>query len=214
MAIGFSEKLLKHLMVIVALVFAASLRAQEVWHPIQLSSHGKTIDTLKAFGIKAKGEYDGQNFDAFVFVWGRLNSEIYNVGFVVPSIKDVIPDAALDEYRGPDLSTKAINRDCLKINICGDKGAKVFSTRMVMGATVMLPDSVRGSAKEYFGSNVRPGVKDAKAWRELLTLMSQGFREGSIALSEDALSKKIVIKFQGEGSAPVAKDLVQFITKK
>jgi hypothetical protein len=203
------------LALLVLAVFTTSLEAQEKWQSIELSARGRPIPTLKAVGIKAKAECNGQSYSAFVFVWGRQGSGIYTIGIVISGFDGVIPEAELDKYRGPDLSEKAMTEDVISINLHQDRGEQSFSARLLMTTSFMLPNYVRGASREYFGTNPHLGNKKEKEeWHELLAMLSRGIADGHIVIGGGGFPKEIVIRFGGEGVATPAKELMQFIAEK
>ena len=195
------------------MMFSASLKAQDTWESIPVVAHGEPIPTLKAIGVKAIAECDGRTYPAYVIAHGRVGGGIIFIDMVIEGLGDAIPGAELDEFRGPDLSQKAIDKDAIRICLKQSKGTKVFSTRLEVG-TGWVPDNVLGASKEYFTTNPRAGKQELKKSAELLNTLSQGISEGRLVIGEGIFSKKIVVKFGGEGVEPLAKELKRFILKK
>jgi len=194
------------------LILSTSLKAQETWHPIHLFAKNKPMAKLKAIGIRAKAECNGQSYDAFVVFWGREGSKIYSINMVIRGFGGVIPNSVLDNYRGPDLSEVA-NEDCITINIRRNQWYKSFSTRLVISTTLMLPNYIRGDSDELFSTNPRLDKIEMKGWNDLLDFLTQGMSKGSIVIGEGRFPQKIVVSFGGNGVVPLAKELMHFIAE-
>lgn len=187
----------------------SALRAQPRWINVPFVAHGQPVGTLMAAGIRAKADIDGKNVDSFILLYGRRKSAYCDFGVLVGRSNDIITRHEFDEFHGPDLSQKAMNKNFIKIGFVKNGHCISFNTRMIIEDAILIPKEFRGTADEFFATNIDP--KNKIKWIKFVNEMREGFDYGYIEIKNGSNNKKIKIVFNFDGFPGIGNDVINFV---
>jgi hypothetical protein len=188
------------------LFVAPILRAQEAWRELGLS-----IPTLRAIGIPATAECNGQKMKAYVVLWGHVKPDgmgYPSMGIFVENLSEVIPPVELEQFDPTHMPDVVIKSKTMEINLTNKTITKTLSTRVSLSGGDFFPEYVRGNEYYFFDMNLISTKSEDAAWKQFVVYMSSGFDKGHLTIGGPVFSHKLYVEFSGKGIEPLLKKLM------